>query len=167
MQCELVQDTEADTNSKLLQTKQIMSLCFFGIFSSLEGKLRLQKHVKISDVYSLRWSWEGGLWPNVSERSRYESKVVNMSNVLLKCPCDAKLRHTDMWSAETLPDDFLSRRRLIFECLILWLVWTIHRRLKMLFIQRFHTKAQWTWIWHHENKPRLCMDKMQRCPDNL
>ena len=54
MQCELVQDTEADTNSKLLQTKQIMSLCFFGIFSSLEGKLRLQKHVKISDVYSLR-----------------------------------------------------------------------------------------------------------------
>lgn len=68
--------------------------------------------------------------------SWYESEVINMSNVLLKCQCGAS---TCGLQKRHLPT-FLSRRRcFIFARMILWLVQTIHGRLK-LFLQVFTQK---------------------------
>lgn len=68
--------------------------------------------------------------------SWYESEVINMSNFLLKCQCGAS---TCGLQKRHLPT-FLSRRRcFIFARMILWLVQTIHGRLK-LFLQVFTQK---------------------------
>lgn len=131
--CE-VYHMQCDSNSKLLQTKQMMSLCCFRIFSSLKGNCSRYIHQLCLFDWYLPSKFSNGdtnskntlrsvscihrdeaektacgtitlssvCWTVLScvllvacnstvilSTSWYESEVINMSNVLLKCQCGA------------------------------------------------------------------------------